>query len=141
MHLEDEQSSDGYSSVCLFAKHFSSVYSDENCAVRNYKSNTVMDLNCFHISVQDVYEGICQLKSKLSFGPDGLPAFLLKNCVSTLAKPLHFLFSLSLRTSTFPNYWKNSFITPIHKSEDKEDVKNYRGVVQFNLKYLNSLIS
>ena len=53
---------------------------------------------------------------------------LLKSCASFLTYPLHHLFSLSLRTSAIPSEWKFHTITPIFKSGNKSNVKNYRPI-------------
>lgn len=80
------------------------------------------------ISLTDIFEGIERSKLKYSYGADGVPTALLKACICSLVNPLYFIFNLSLELGEFPTYWKNSFITPIHKSGDRSDVANYRGI-------------
>src|SRR5699024_5614596 len=42
--------------------------------------------------------------------------------------PLWILFNKSLMVNQFPNIWKTSFVKPIFKSGNRNEVTNYRGV-------------
>ena len=61
-------------------------------------------------------------------GPDNIPSSVVKYCASTLLCPLMYLFNLSLKSSTFPDIWKSSYIVPLHKKGSKSDISNYRGI-------------
>ena len=45
-----------------------------------------------------------------------------------MARPLHLIFNKSLSLGTFPDFWKTSFIVPIHKSGNRANIQNYRPV-------------
>lgn len=45
-----------------------------------------------------------------------------------LVNSLHLMLNKSLSTVYFPDIWKESFVTPIHKSDDKHDVTNYKDI-------------
>ena len=62
----------------------------------------------------------------------GISASLLFNCSATLTKPFLMIFDKSLRSRIFPNSLKKGYITPIHKSGDKQNIANYRPVSQLN---------
>src|SRR5699024_1792507 len=77
---------------------------------------------------QEVFNLISRLSDKVSSGPDGLPSFLIKRCIFSIAAPIYYIFSMSIREGTFPSIWKRSYITPIFKNGDRDDIENYRGV-------------
>jgi hypothetical protein len=52
----------------------------------------------------------------------------LKSCNSVLIRPLHLIFKKSLNSGHFPKMWKRSFVTPMDKSGDKQNVINYRPI-------------
>lgn len=52
----------------------------------------------------------------------------MRECAVSLCEPLTFIFNCSLRAGLFPDIWKHSFISPIFKSGNSTDVKNYRPV-------------
>lgn len=144
MSFRDKLSLSGEDSVNLFAEFFSSVYVQNNInVVPDYNFNINIDLMSCSIDLISLVEAINNLPNKLSYGPDGVPAYFLKNCVYTLAKPLHAIFNKSLSLGIFPTYWKHSFIIPIFKSGLREDVENYRGIcIQSEIpKLFDSLIT
>lgn len=140
----NEVADDGHSIVNLFKKFFETVYViSSNVSFPNVPTNLSENLNFAEISVQDIFNGISCLPNKNTLGPDGIPNVFLKKCICTIVKPLHILFNMSLKSSVFPDRWKNSFIMPIYKSGDKNDVKNYRSVcIQSSIpKLFDSLVS
>ena len=42
-----------------------------------------------------------------------------------ICKPLHLFFSSSMESGTFSTEWKMANVVPIHKRDDKRNVKNY----------------
>jgi len=56
---------------------------------------------------------------------NSLPPVLLNKCRYALARPIHHLFSVSLKSGIFPTARKVSHVTPIWKSEDRSIVSNY----------------
>ena len=78
-----------------------------------------------------IFQFLCSLKAlKLSSspGPDSIPSCILKNCADYLFYPLFILFNKSLNISYFPDIWKESYIIRLHKSGNKNEVSNYRGI-------------
>lgn len=128
MFLDNRVAIDGSSVVGLFADHFSNVYSAARYPLPVFEPKRHVNFTPSPVSMLDIYTDIDKLKPKFTSGPDGVPSFFLKRCVSTLTVPLHHLFNLSLSSGKFPNFWKSSFLSVIHKSGDRSDVKNYRAV-------------
>lgn len=127
----------------LFSDHFGSVYEKLNFTIPNCDNDGKIDLNNCDITVTDVFNSISNLKSNLGPGPDGLPVLFFKNCQCVLSLVLFKLFKLSLESSTYPDFWKLSFVTPVFKSGDKCNIKNYRPISKMSIlaKLLDSIIS
>lgn len=128
MFLDNRFAVNGPSVVDLFADYFSTVYSDAAYVLPEFEPKRHVNFTPTPVSMLDIYTDIDRLKPKFTTGPDGVPSFFLKRCVSTLAIPLHHLFNLSLSTGKFPDFWKSSFLSVIHKSGDRSEVGNYRAV-------------
>lgn len=124
--LKDEQSI-----VNAFAHYFqsafinSSTYDMENLQV----TCNVPQLSIPYITEEDVLKALKKFKNKLTTGPDGIPAFLLKDCAVIFALPLSIIFNLSLQTATFPQIWSTSKICPVFKKGNKTAIENYRPIV------------
>lgn len=130
MHCDDVTANNSNEVVNLFASFFSSVYSTDmvnHIPDYNYLHNRI-DISCYSVSLTELIDKLLHAPNKLSVGPDGIPLYVLKKCIFTLATPLHKIFNLSLHTGIFPEFWKNSFLTPIHKSGPRNDIKNYRAI-------------
>lgn len=112
-----------------FMKYFHSVYEKSHTG----SSLGVGDEPAQAISLpmfteSDVIRSAKRMRPKMSSGPDGIPYFLVKDCASALSRPLTKLFNLSVKSLTFPTYWKTAKICAIHKKGDKSDITNYRPV-------------
>ena len=96
-----------------------------------------------YISLSDVFNHISLLKSSCNPGPDGVPSIVLKNCKFSLCLPLFILFQTSLSEGVFPQLWKNSYVIPIFKSGQRNNVDNYRGVCNQSAipKLLDAIVS
>ena len=57
---------------------------------------------------------------------DNLPPLLVKLCPELFAHLLFILFSAIIHTLVYPDIWKSAFIRPLHKSDSKTDITNYR---------------
>ena len=53
---------------------------------------------------------------------------MLKLCGEAICRPLNIIFKTCLNTGKFPSEWKKGNVVPIHKKDDKQNVKNYRPV-------------
>jgi hypothetical protein len=70
------------------------------------------------VSADEVFQSIKRIKSNYVQGPDGIPAFFVKDCASVLSQPMSILFNICMKTGTFPEIWKISKILPTHKAKD-----------------------
>ena len=68
------------------------------------------------------------LKTKRSFGYDGLSSEILKLASEVLVVPLTYIINFSIVTGKFPSNWKISKVIPLFKKGDKKSFKNHRPV-------------
>lgn len=119
-------------SVELFADFFKSVYNPSSPLI----SADALDLlpsfdihfPCPTFSIADVTEALNAIDSSKGPGSDKLPPVFIKRCAEVLAIPVCRLFNLSLTEAIFPDAWKLSAITPIHKAGNLHKIENYRPI-------------
>ncbi|CAG4986264.1 unnamed protein product [Colias eurytheme] len=80
------------------------------------------------LSIADVRKALARLKPKRSAGPDGIPAFIFKDCARVLAEPLLHIFNTCLNVNTFPTLWKTTRVIPVPKAKLCTSVHDYRPV-------------
>ena len=71
---------------------------------------------------------IKKLKTKKSTGPDKISNEIIKYSGNVTCRAIAKLFNLILDSGNYRSSWRKSFIVLIHKSGDKLDVNNYRGI-------------
>jgi len=79
-------------------------------------------MTIINITVQEVFLALGKCKHNSSPGPDGIPEIVLSHCRYALTLPLHYLFSLSLSSGTFPDLWKSSYVQPVFKNGDRFNI-------------------
>ncbi|XP_031634226.1 uncharacterized protein LOC116347671 [Contarinia nasturtii] len=125
----DVKASDQTTIASLFAKHFGSVYSSLEGDLR-YESSEIEKIRdiCAEISMIEITEEL--VGQYISMLPDDLGP------ISTLLKE-------SLETATVPQLWRTSFVKPVYKNGDINNVQNYRGVALqcITAKILDSIVT
>ena len=81
-----------------------------------------------HITEDDVHELLMKVDPNKSGGDDGIHPRVLKECADVLCRPLYLIYRKSLLTSTVPNSWKKATITPLYKSDERDEASNYRPI-------------
>ena len=110
----------------LFSNFFHSVFNSPSVFPDHSTFPTPSDpLNNLSFSVSDVYEYLASLNMHKASGCDDIPAYLLKSCAISLCKPMHHLFYQCLVQSYLPKEWRIHMITPIPKSGNNSQIKNY----------------
>ena len=116
-----------------FALFFESVYStqpaklDVRAAVERGGAGSAR-VHLPSLSLEEVRAALARLKPKISAGPDGIPAFLLRDCGRVLADPLHYIFNVCMERTTFPAQWKTTRVIPVPKGSVGSEVSGYRPV-------------
>jgi hypothetical protein len=95
--------------------------------IQSNKSQIFNELN-FKITPQEILAAINKLKRGKSCGPDGILNEMLKAGASSLLPILEKIFNQILTSGNYPDAWRSSFLTPIHKKGDKSKPSNYRGI-------------
>ncbi|XP_063902208.1 uncharacterized protein LOC135121856, partial [Zophobas morio] len=92
-----------------FATYFSSVYtSKSNQSIDGNDSHSINQLMNISVNEEEIIKSIKRLKNNQVAGSDKIPSFLVKDCAGVFVKPLLYIFQLSIKTSTYPEIWKNS---------------------------------
>ena len=116
-----------------FSKHFQSVYeqsTNDNTCNLNFGNST---FNFSMITEKNIISSIKKLKPKKSTGPDNIPAHIYKGLSEYIASPLKHIFNLAITNKQFPEDLKTAQITPVYKSGNKNEIKNYRPISLINV--------
>ena len=111
-----------------FNKYFYSVFTKDDSQPQQPEFVSSFSTESISFSVSDVFNIMSTLNTTKATGIDNISPVLLKNCANSLSTPVHTLFLLSITRGTLPKEWKTHLITPIFKSGDKADIRNYRPV-------------
>ena len=67
------------------------------------------------VHINGVTKLLSDIKPYKSSGPDGIPAFLLKEVALPLARPLTLVFQASLNQQKLSSDWKVAHVVPVFK--------------------------
>lgn len=147
MFLDNQPLRNGQSISDAFARYFESVYSNTDVVTtefddfyqNKYFVNQTLNITSFNES--DIL-GVARKIRSNSKGPDNIPGFIFRGCISELVKPLLVIFNLSLQSGIFPAIWKRSRVCPVFKSGDRGLINNYRAIsiLCFPAKIFESLL-
>ena len=85
-------------------------------------------INDVPIRNDEILKLIRNLNPNKATGSDGISGQMLLLCDDSVVPPLKIIFQNILDESIYPDIWKLANVTPIHKKEDKQLVKNYRPI-------------
>ena len=89
---------------------------------------TTKRLYKLNIKEDDILKIITKLNVNKAHVHDDISIRMLKICDSVLTEPLSIIFKNCIDHGVFPDTWKISLIIPIHKTNDKRSLNNYRPV-------------
>lgn len=98
---------------------FSPLFSSQGC----YLFNNPITME--RLIENDILFAAQRLSNKFTASLGLIPSFLVKDCAMVFGKSLFVIFNLILKTSTFPESWKTSSVTPVFESDDRIDISNY----------------
>ena len=114
----------GSSFVSELTDVFNSYFNDRPDTELRHLSNEEWDIN---VDSMVVHHHLTRLKSNQATGYDGISAFLLRESADVICEPLAHIFESSIRSRTFPLYWKNAYVKPIPKVR-KPTINDYRPI-------------
>ena len=112
----------------LFYNFFCSVYKSETFTYNGCSDNTSINLRELSFGESDVNSLLKKVPDTTAVATDGIPPFVLKYNADALTPMVYILFSQIVTCCFWPNFWKEAFIMPFHKSGPKSDITNYRGI-------------
>ena len=127
LHLDSLFKSNPLDQAELFNTFFYKQFSDASTYDVNIDSSHSEEYR-IDFNVSRVQTLLKNINSNKAMGPDKIHGRVLKNCASSLSKPLSSLFTTSYYSSSIPNEWKLALVVPVHKKGSKADVENYRPI-------------
>ena len=119
---------------CDKCRHFVNFFTEQCKPVINdsilppFRFLTTQRIENMHFVDNEILSLIRNLNPNKAMGPDGISSHMLILCDASLVLPLKLIYRNILDTSIFPDQWKLANVTPIHKKDDKQLVKNYRPI-------------
>ena len=89
---------------------------------------TSESLNTIHFIKYDILNVIRKVDPNKAHGHDHISICMSQTCDKAICKPLYLIFSSCIKSGIFPTKWKMVNEIPVHKRDDKQNVKNYRPV-------------
>jgi hypothetical protein len=129
LHLDNNRCSGKKQIANLFSNYFSSVYKPPFSTP--IPDSTFLNFSLpsnVSITMSDIEIELDKLTTSSNAGPDGLPGFFLARIKSFITFPIWLIFRRSLNEGIFPDLWKLTSVTPIHKAGDKDNIRNYRPI-------------
>jgi len=116
--------------AALFNKYFLEQCKPilNDCVLPLFFSNTISILDTIPMDQKVIIEIIKSINVNKAHGPDNISGRMIKLCGENLALPLSIIYTNIINTGIFPTLWKSANVTPTHKKENKQLIKNYRPI-------------
>ena len=115
------------------SKLASTINTQNKKPFNHYLKKNILSSFTFELyEIEDTDKLIKSLKTKDSFGPDGVSTKLVKAIAPGILLPLTIILNQSLLTGIFPDSLKIAKVIPLYKKEDRELPDNYRPVSLLN---------
>ena len=115
----------------LLKSQFESVFSEPSNTANIEQLINEPGPRCLEDIVFDeesIAEAIKSIPLHSAAGPDGIPAKLLRECVTELKRPIFLLWRASLDSGVVPENLKQSYVIPIFKKGSRSAPQNYRPI-------------
>ena len=88
-------------------------------------------LDTIIINERIILDVIRSLNVNKAHGPDNISGRMIDLCGDGITLPLNIIFKNIIDTGIFPTLWKSANVTPVHKKDSKQVVKNYTATPSF----------
>ena len=78
----------------------------------------------YHISPEDVFTKLSNLKRTKASGPDNLPSWVLNESAMELSSPVAEIFNASIQERVVPVSWKEADVIPFRKTDKVKEIEN-----------------
>ncbi|KXJ06855.1 RNA-directed DNA polymerase from mobile element jockey [Exaiptasia diaphana] len=102
-----------------------SVFTPLDAPVLNTSTNSHLEDFPRPVSELSVIEKLSSLNPNKASGPDGIPAWVLRDNADILAAPVTDILNTSFRERRVPSSWKSADITPLPKTSPVTDVNKH----------------
>ena len=99
-----------------------------NSVLPHFETLTENRLSSIPINYSNILDIVRSLNPNKASGFDGISAKMLILSDESVILPLKLIFQNILATGNYPDMWKLANVTPIHKKDDKQNIKNYRPI-------------
>ena len=116
--------------------HFSELLSKNISSGTNTEHQNFIEANSSQFKTDldvpftkyELLKGLKGLKNNKASSFDQISNEMLKVGGNIIYEPLLKLFNSILRNTVYPSVWKYDILNPIHKSSEKDDPNNFRGI-------------
>ena len=95
---------------------------------KEFVSNNFNSFYFLPIDNDEIIKVTKDIKSKRSLDINNHDMTLIKDIIQYILEPLKKIFNLSIQTNTFPDNMKIAIIKPLYKTNDKQQISNYRPI-------------
>jgi len=119
-----------------WTRYFEKLFNCDDPAEEFPRMNIIInDSACPTPSKQEIALQVKRLKNHKFPGEDGIQAEILKRVDEETISRIHEIIELIWENERLPTDWNISLICPIHKMNDPQDCRNYRGIALINIAY------
>ena len=120
-------SSDNVTKANMFWKYFYDQYTKHSSydIDIDFSDDNLLDIDFSCTRIKSLLDNVNTNKAP---GLDGIHGFVLKNCSSSLCRPLSIMFKLIYNTGIIPLEWKTANVVPAHNKGNKTLICNYRPI-------------
>ena len=97
----------------FFSSQCTPFSNNSNLPALRFLTNSRLD--SFEITINEIHDILTNLNTNKAHGPDSISGNMIKLCGQHLCVPLKIIFDNIIRTGVFPDQWKETNVTPVHK--------------------------